>query len=101
MKVQLCPVCGGNGLVPQGFYSTTRKEDGTLYWTSGGINLETCRGCEGKGWVEVAESIPNYNPNYYKKSGYDFADRCPSCGQNKNMPALTGCPRGSHYGIQS
>lgn len=24
---------------------------------------------------------------------------CPACGQNRNMPALTGCPIGSHYGI--
>lgn len=23
---------------------------------------------------------------------------CPACGQNRNMPSLTGCSIGTHYG---
>lgn len=25
-------------------------------------------------------------------------DACPACGQMRSLPALTGCPLGSHYG---
>ena len=46
-----CPVCGGNGQVPQGFYTTTNKQYGALYWSSGETNSEICRSCGGKGYV--------------------------------------------------
>lgn len=44
-----CPVCGGNGLVQSGFYSSA-----TGYWTSSSASTtETCRSCFGKGYVLV------------------------------------------------
>ncbi len=50
MKAVLCPVCNGNGLVSSGFYS----RPGTYpFWASSSANPETCRSCNGKGWVEV------------------------------------------------
>ena len=58
MIVAKCPVCLGNGLVPNGFYSTTMQENGCLIWTSSGVNPETCRSCEGRGWVVVPEEEP-------------------------------------------
>ena len=41
---QRCPVCGGNGLVPNGFYLQT---GGT--WLSSSLAPETCRACNGTG----------------------------------------------------
>lgn len=42
-----CPVCGGNGLVPDGFYDTT-----TGQWTAPTYVLSVnCRSCNGTGIV--------------------------------------------------
>lgn len=42
-----CPVCGGNGLVPDGFYDTT-----TGQWTAPTYVLYVkCRSCNGTGIV--------------------------------------------------
>lgn len=43
-----CPVCGGNGLVPNGFYSST-----TGRWSSTSITPENCRSCDGHGYIRV------------------------------------------------
>jgi hypothetical protein len=43
---QTCPVCGGNGLRPNGFYSQT-----TGAWGSSTTGTEICRSCEGKGYI--------------------------------------------------
>jgi len=40
-----CPVCGGNGLVPSGFYDQVSGE----WWSEGGF--ETCKSCNGTGIV--------------------------------------------------
>jgi hypothetical protein len=45
-QAQRCPVCGGNGLVPNGFYNTVT---GIMSTTS--ITPETCRSCNGTGIV--------------------------------------------------
>ena len=50
MAVERCPVCGGNGLVPNGFYSQTSG-----CWPSTGTGGETCRSCGGKGYIVVPE----------------------------------------------
>ena len=53
-----CPVCGGNGLVPNGFYSTTSQyEEGSLTWVSYSTEPETCRPCAGKGYVRILPAI--------------------------------------------
>lgn len=41
-----CPVCNGNGLVPNGFYMQTNSG-----WTTSSITPETCRSCDGIGIV--------------------------------------------------
>ena len=41
-----CPVCGGNGLVPAGFYLTA-----TGQITTSSCAPETCRACNGKGYI--------------------------------------------------
>ena len=41
-----CPICSGNGLVAQGFYSQV-----TGQWSSATIEFEKCRTCNGTGIV--------------------------------------------------
>jgi len=54
-KVLKCPVCIGNGIVPKGYYSAIRQEDGALMWSTSSIESETCKSCDGKGYVVVTE----------------------------------------------
>lgn len=46
VKPFVCPVCGGNGQVPAGFYSQT-----TGRWSSSSTASEVCRSCQGTGVV--------------------------------------------------
>lgn len=41
-----CPVCGGNGIVPNGYYSQTSGQ-----WSTSSITPDVCRGCSGTGIV--------------------------------------------------
>lgn len=43
-----CPVCGGRGTVPHGFYNINM---GPLASTTGGTQPEECRSCNGKGVI--------------------------------------------------
>lgn len=45
-KAQTCPVCGGKGSVPWGFYDVGGV-------TMGGQIPPTCKSCDGKGYVVV------------------------------------------------
>ena len=47
-----CPVCGGNGLVPNGFYDQTSGQ-----WTSCSTLPETCRSCNGTGVIFAALAV--------------------------------------------
>ena len=49
-EVARCPVCGGNGLVPPGFYT----QMGGI-WASSSATPERCRSCQGKGYVPTSE----------------------------------------------
>ena len=49
-EVKRCPVCNGTGRVPLGFYNQTSGR-----WTTGGIQDELCRSCDGKGYVIVPD----------------------------------------------
>lgn len=42
-----CPICGGNGIVPNGFYN----QIGGQWATSDGNYKETCRSCGGTGII--------------------------------------------------
>jgi DnaJ-class molecular chaperone len=41
-----CPICNGNGLVPNGFYMQTSG-----YWSTSSTTTEMCRSCNGTGIV--------------------------------------------------
>lgn len=45
-KPHICPVCGGNGIVPRGFYSQTSGQ-----WSTTDVTPECCRSCNGTGFV--------------------------------------------------
>lgn len=104
MKAVLCPVCNGVGKVSAGFYN---RSGDCPYWASSGSNPEVCHSCSGKGYVSVEDEPQYIFPNesiipldpqlieFYEKKGYNV---CPACGGDRNSPALTGCPIGSHYG---
>ena len=50
MQAVRCPVCNGNGLVPEGFY---RQTSGC--WGSTSTTPETCQSCKGTGFVVVPD----------------------------------------------
>ena len=61
MSAQVCPVCGGKGLVPNGFYISVGASN---YYTTNSTAPETCRSCGGKGYIiEYPDSCqyPVYN----------------------------------------
>lgn len=62
MSVEICPVCGGRGLVPVGFYTAV----GTPYYSTTNTSPETCRSCGGKGYIETFDtsSIGTYETTY-------------------------------------
>lgn len=47
-EVRCCPVCGGNGMVSNGFYNHTGNT-----WVTSTTAPEQCRSCGGKGYVEI------------------------------------------------
>lgn len=47
--LEVCPVCKGKGLVPNGFY--TVSEIG--YYSTTSTSPETCRSCGGKGFIQL------------------------------------------------
>lgn len=53
MSVEICPVCGGKGLVPVGFYTAI----GTPYYSTTSTSPETCRSCGGKGYIGTFDTL--------------------------------------------
>ena len=51
MHAEKCPVCLGCGLVSDGFYDQCSG-----HWSSIGC-FETCRSCNGKGWIAVQDNL--------------------------------------------
>lgn len=60
MPVEKCPVCGGNGIVSNGFYNQTSG-----YWSTTTTAPETCRSCNGQGYVETKECKERESFYYY------------------------------------
>lgn len=91
MKASLCPVCMGSGKV--NVWGRIRID-----WTK---ENESCHGYNGKGWVEVSEEDDPLKLELdFRGSGQNSWEnsKCPACGGDRSSPALTGCPKGSHYG---
>jgi predicted methyltransferase len=51
-----CPICEGTGLVMNGFYDQTSG-----FWSTTDCSSETCRSCNGKGYVEVQSNEEIFN----------------------------------------
>ena len=79
MSAQVCPVCGGKGLVPKGFYDVSSN----LSTTS--ATPETCRSCGGKGYIieYPSRQIPVYNT--FKS--------CSICSRNDGMCYMSNPPK--------
>ena len=73
MGTTRCPICGGNGLVPEGFY---RQTSGC--WGSTSTIPETCRSCGGQGYVAVSDE---YTQDMAAKEVADIPARLPSVRQ--------------------
>jgi len=94
MKAVICPVCKGEG--SEWSHTDIKRGDPDK------VYMKFCHGCNGKGWVEVADEsnldnrlIPIPSITYSYPPDYN---RCPACGGDRNSPAGTGCPVGIHYG---
>lgn len=60
-----CPVCGGEGTVTK------------MVNTTAGVEVETCKGCGGKGWVEVSDAPSENNTTHFitNMQGEDVHDK--------------------------
>lgn len=69
MSAQVCPVCGGKGLVPNGFYNISSNISTTS------ATPKTCRSCGGKGYIIVTPSLDHFIANTFNCSSCDNNDR--------------------------
>jgi len=68
MSYQKCPVCGGRGIVPQGFYLYTEGQE----FASTSCAPEQCKTCNGSG---ILVNNDNLNKeNLIKKNRWEFLD---------------------------
>jgi len=75
LKPYICPVCSGNGIVPNGFYNQTSG-----HWLGDG-STEKCRACNGSGivWAIQDERFCSCAPE--SKTGCTSAMHCNICGK--------------------
>jgi DnaJ-class molecular chaperone len=72
-----CPVCGGRGLVPSGFYMAI----GVDTWGGSSLAPDTCRSCQGTGiiWCYKATiqgfTMPYHDDNPLKKDDIQKGDQ--------------------------
>lgn len=71
MSAQVCPVCGGKGLVPNGFYLSV----GTDSYRTNSTAPETCRSCGGKDYIIEF-------PDSYPLPVYNSYNSCTVCNNN-------------------
>jgi len=45
-NISICPICNGNGLVPNGFYAQTSGR-----WSTSSTSAEQCQSCNGCGYI--------------------------------------------------
>jgi len=65
MKPYTCPVCGGRGIVPAGFYTSVG------YYSTTGNTTEHCRSCSGTGIIwgnsKQLEPVDCYSQKFIKE----------------------------------
>lgn len=83
MSAQVCPVCGGKGLVPKGFYDVSSNLDDVYKTTS--TTPETCRSCGGKGYI--IEYPPCQIPVYTAFKS------CSICNKNDGLGYMSNPPK--------
>ena len=81
MSVEICPVCGGKGLVPNGFYIAI----GTSYYSTTSTSPETCRSCGGKGYIEIYDGHAVTHDQELK----ELQDRLKKLEDLSNMTSLS------------
>lgn len=81
MSVEICPVCGGKGLVPVGFYTAI----GTPYYSTTSTSPETCRSCGGKGYIETYDGDVVIHDQELK----ELQDRLKKLEDLSNMTSLS------------
>ena len=76
MSAQVCPVCGGKGLVPSGFYDVGSGSSNlyNVHKTSATPDPETCRSCQGRGYIIVTPSSNHFIANTFNCSNCDNND---------------------------
>lgn len=83
MSAQVCPVCGGKGIVPNGFYISVGASN---YYTTNSTASETCRSCGGKGY------IIEY-PDSCQHPVYNSCRSCSNCDNNDRMCYTSNPPK--------
>ena len=53
-NAQVCPVCGGKGIVPNGFYLV-----GVNNYSTTSTTPERCRSCNGLGYILIEDYLSN------------------------------------------
>lgn len=101
-EVHICPVCGGKGIVPNGFYIAV----GTPYYSTTSTAPETCRSCGGKGIIIVPDSVPSFGEHiscdcttcrYCSDEVYTSLPPKIWCKNHEQYKYLTGtCPEYQH-----
>ena len=84
MSAQVCPVCGGKGLVPNGFYDVGSSNLGNYRQKTTSASPETCRSCQGKGYIIVTP-----NPNHFIANTLN----CSNCDNNDRMCYTSNPPQ--------
>lgn len=81
MSVQVCPVCNGKGLVPNGFYDVGSNASTTI-----SVTPETCRSCGGKGYIFEY-------PYTCQHPVYNVCKSCSICNRNDGMCYTSNPPK--------
>ena len=81
MSVYKCPVCGGRGFVPCGFY-LSQTYDGSSVTTS--TATEVCRSCQGRG-VLFDEFLGTVSNSFHRC--------CNNCEMNDGMIYMSNPPK--------
>lgn len=89
MSAQVCPVCSGKGLVPNGFYDVGLSNSINYPQKTTSATPKTCRSCGGKGYII---EYPEY-PEYYQIPVCSTFRSCSICSRNDEMCYMSNPPK--------